>query len=413
MCVALQALGAFVSAWVIASLTSIATQEDANAAFVAERLDAVSSYLAKMQIPADLGRRIRRHFRYYFAQKSSLDESAILHDMSTSLRNELSAFLVESGAMSGVVLFRCVDAVYHAKILPLLRPAVYGRVSILHKKKEGRSVCVCVKREKQIRGFPPSNFLVCFRSKDEIITTQGAVCVEAFIITEGFLSAVTVEELEDFDGEERFEYARQLKDQFHDFVTQNSGPVEGNLARKIPGDGDGGQSNGFGPLRGESRAMMKARRLESDFRAEVASAEEQAQKKVHLRVLCPGSTVDVLCALKVWSSSLETVRTTERTTCYAIDADDFHETFKENPEVLTAVQERIVQSQFQMAPRGAPATDAPNHGVPIFMHDRDTILRNETTYVAKCMRMEAKSRKERLRAARSTKKSKGTAFSEQ
>ena len=43
MCICLQASGAFVAAWVIASLTSIATQEDANAAFVSERMDAVSS----------------------------------------------------------------------------------------------------------------------------------------------------------------------------------------------------------------------------------------------------------------------------------------------------------------------------------------------------------------------------------
>jgi hypothetical protein len=60
----------------------------------------------KLEVPPDLARRIRRHFRNFFAQKSSLDESQILHDLSTSLRGELSEYLVERGAMSEVTIFR-------------------------------------------------------------------------------------------------------------------------------------------------------------------------------------------------------------------------------------------------------------------------------------------------------------------
>ena len=78
----------------------------------------------KLEVPPDLARRIRRHFRNFFAQKSSLDESQILHDLSTSLRGELSEYLVERGAMSEVTIFR------NSKIRHL--PRASGFVTILH-----------------------------------------------------------------------------------------------------------------------------------------------------------------------------------------------------------------------------------------------------------------------------------------
>jgi len=57
-------------------------------------MEAVSSYINKMQLPPFLGRRIRRHYRHYFANKSCLDEGEILNEMSTALRKETSQFVV-------------------------------------------------------------------------------------------------------------------------------------------------------------------------------------------------------------------------------------------------------------------------------------------------------------------------------
>jgi len=58
--ICLQCFGGFMYAYVISSLTSIVTMEDANAKHTRERLDAVASYIQKMDLPSDLGRRVRR-----------------------------------------------------------------------------------------------------------------------------------------------------------------------------------------------------------------------------------------------------------------------------------------------------------------------------------------------------------------
>ena len=88
-------------------------------------------YLLKMNVPGDLGRRIRRHFRHFFENKSSLDESTILMEMSTALRQELTDFLVQGGPMSEVALFHSMSPVYWARVLPLLRPCMFARDEVI------------------------------------------------------------------------------------------------------------------------------------------------------------------------------------------------------------------------------------------------------------------------------------------
>ena len=84
-----------------------------------------------MNVPGDLGRRIRRHFRHFFENKSSLDESTILMEMSTALRQELTDFLVQGGPMSEVALFHSMSPVYWARVLPLLRPCMFARDEVI------------------------------------------------------------------------------------------------------------------------------------------------------------------------------------------------------------------------------------------------------------------------------------------
>ena len=68
---------------------------------MSERLDVVSSYVKNRQLPLGLGRRLRRHFRHFYSQKTAIDEQEILADLSTSLRMEVSSFLL-SGIMGHV-----------------------------------------------------------------------------------------------------------------------------------------------------------------------------------------------------------------------------------------------------------------------------------------------------------------------
>ena len=149
--ICLETLGGFMYAYVISSLTSIVTMEDANAKHTRERLDAVASYISKMELPQDLGRRVRRYFR---ARKSeAMDEATILTDLSPSLRGEVSTFLVEGGFLADVVLFKQMNAVFWPRILPILRPTPLMR--------------------------------------GEVICKEGEDCIEAFIVVDGELLGTT------------------------------------------------------------------------------------------------------------------------------------------------------------------------------------------------------------------------------
>ncbi len=151
--ITLQALGSFMYAYIIGSLTSVVMMEDVNSKNARERMDAVSSYILKMELPSDLGRRMRRYFRNLFRNQAALDEKAILTELSPSLRNELVNFLVTGGRLINVALFKGTDKAYWPRILPLLRP--------------------------------------CPLMRGEILCEEGGETVEAFILLQGELEATS------------------------------------------------------------------------------------------------------------------------------------------------------------------------------------------------------------------------------
>ena len=46
------------------------------------------------EFPEDMARRIRRHFRHFYSKKSAIDETKILRELSSSLRKEVSGYLI-------------------------------------------------------------------------------------------------------------------------------------------------------------------------------------------------------------------------------------------------------------------------------------------------------------------------------
>ena len=121
---------------------------------VEEQLDSVASFVAVRRFPSSLGRRIRRHFRQFYKIKSAIDESKIFSEMSTSLRKEVSAYLIEELMGSGS-FFMSMPPVLWPRLLPLLRPM----------------------------RFEPG----------EIVQQQGEECVEVFVALTGrFLGATQV-----------------------------------------------------------------------------------------------------------------------------------------------------------------------------------------------------------------------------
>jgi len=114
-------MGAVAFAIFIANITAVISSMDMNKRKTLENLDVVSSFVSLRNFPEGLGRRIRRHFRHYYVRKSAIDESKIFSEMSTTLRKEVSGFLVQ-GLMSDVALFQAMSPVLWPRLLPLLRP---------------------------------------------------------------------------------------------------------------------------------------------------------------------------------------------------------------------------------------------------------------------------------------------------
>ena len=365
-----QVSGGFIMAWVIATLTSIVTTEDANVAAMNARLDAVASYLTRMKVPQDLGRRIRRNFRHYLDGKSSLDERSILMGASTALRGELTDYLVEHGHLKDVILFKSMSTAYWARILPLLRP--------------------------------------CLFTRDESICLQGEDCVEAYFLTSGCLTGATVldpirtafgrskvrkttsfalraNEMAEVGAEEKLlvhksrataiEPAALLRiKQFHTKVAQELHPGD-----RQPGT-----------FREAERAGARVSRASHDEAPDVAMDLDQ---RLRLRVIAPGGLINVLACLKVWNRCLETVRATEKADCYALNADAFFAEFKDDPAVLTKMQEHMTETQFFMGPTepGCPTA----YGVPFF-------VLNEAESVEKQAEWDIKERGRRRKRAADT-----------
>ena len=117
----LEFIGAIIFAMVIAQITAVVATMDTNARHMAEQLDAVTSFVDMRRFPERLGRRIRRHFRHFYAQKSAIDEVKIFNEMNQTLRRTVSAFLV-SDLMGADSFFSTMPPLLWPKLLPLLTP---------------------------------------------------------------------------------------------------------------------------------------------------------------------------------------------------------------------------------------------------------------------------------------------------
>lgn len=82
-------------AYVVGSVSSIITAGDINSSAYQERIGLVQAWLNfHDELPRDLRRRIRRHFKDLLIQKTALDDNAVLNDLSPELRTDVAIFLV-------------------------------------------------------------------------------------------------------------------------------------------------------------------------------------------------------------------------------------------------------------------------------------------------------------------------------
>ena len=67
---------------------------DANARAYNEKMGVVNAWLEFNDLPRDLRRKVRAYFKTFLAEKSALDEQAILNDLDPGLRAELGQHLI-------------------------------------------------------------------------------------------------------------------------------------------------------------------------------------------------------------------------------------------------------------------------------------------------------------------------------
>ena len=109
---------------------AVVTAQDMNTRKTAEQLDAVASFVERKNFPEHLGRRIRRHFRHVYSLKTAIDENKIFTELSTSLRAEVSDYLLEKN-LGQVTLFRSMSRTLWPRLLPQLRPVHIDREDLL------------------------------------------------------------------------------------------------------------------------------------------------------------------------------------------------------------------------------------------------------------------------------------------
>jgi len=114
-------VGAYIFAMIIGFLTTVVMLEDVNSRNKADQLDAVASFVQVRKFPESLGRRIRRHFRQYYTLKSAINEAKIFNELSTSLRKEVSEFLVTE-LLGPDSFFATIPTNIWSRLLPILRP---------------------------------------------------------------------------------------------------------------------------------------------------------------------------------------------------------------------------------------------------------------------------------------------------
>ena len=83
-------------AFLIANMSSIVAQMNFTKGKYNERLNELNAYMNSREVPAALQLRIRRYYRYYLQRKTVHNESTILEELSTNLREELTDHYVKA-----------------------------------------------------------------------------------------------------------------------------------------------------------------------------------------------------------------------------------------------------------------------------------------------------------------------------
>jgi len=81
--------------YMVGSITSMVTSSDLNTSAYRQRMELINAWLAfHHEIPVEMRRRVRRHFKNILTKKTALEDSVIMNDLSPELGMEMSRYLL-------------------------------------------------------------------------------------------------------------------------------------------------------------------------------------------------------------------------------------------------------------------------------------------------------------------------------
>jgi len=87
-------VGSSLNGYIIVKITTIVYKTNTTENRLRQRNMAIRSYLIYRKVPAQIGKRISRYFKYFYARQSGFGEDELFASLTTDLRNELSVFML-------------------------------------------------------------------------------------------------------------------------------------------------------------------------------------------------------------------------------------------------------------------------------------------------------------------------------
>ena len=123
-------LGAGFYGWVIGNISALVAVSDPNTRRRNEEMELVTAYIKERNFPKQLAYRIRRYYKFFLSQKTTLNEKKILDKLSMQLRKEATDFLVD-GVVKEHPAFRSLSPHGMSLLHLVLRPVQIPKGAVL------------------------------------------------------------------------------------------------------------------------------------------------------------------------------------------------------------------------------------------------------------------------------------------
>jgi len=120
----IELIGAGLYGFIIGNIASLIANIDAARVLHRERLEKINTFMQLRNIPSDLQKRVNDYYNYLWDSRKGYDESAVLHELPTSLKTSISIHLNKE-MIEKVPLFRGASASLLREIILELEPLVF------------------------------------------------------------------------------------------------------------------------------------------------------------------------------------------------------------------------------------------------------------------------------------------------